>query len=334
MDFTANDPHFAQCFDLANLMYFYMPINPYRRFLGDIPRREYLTGLCVYYFVLFSQVLLILLYALFVLDAIVNDGEFLAYIATSVWLVLAVAALLYTWCTFEVGQDVADLIALLYEAFPKSREESAEVDAENWTRDWANKMIVQRNVFVTAIIGMLISPFIRSMVRFAKSGQWENGQPLLIWLPFDPLVMPIYPVVYVVEAWFLLVNTCITVATEAAVGAVAVLICLQFKKVALQFQSIKFGNYNADLKSLIRVMQLHSKTLELAKTARKTFSIILFITYLTASMVVCIFVFLIVNENDFVNNVQYLVNLVCFLFYVAMFGYYGNLVIEYVSEEK
>lgn len=91
MEESAVDPHFSQCFDVANLLFFYMPLNPYRRFLGNISRREYLTGLCVYYFVLLSQLLLILLYILFIADTLAKDeDDFLITVATAVWLVLPI----------------------------------------------------------------------------------------------------------------------------------------------------------------------------------------------------------------------------------------------------
>lgn len=332
MDESALDPHFTQCFDLAKLMFFYVPLNPYRRFLGNIQRREYLTGLCVHYFVLFSQLLLILLYILFIVEALAKDGDFLITVATSAWLVLAFAAYMGTWCIFAYGQEVADLITLLYELFPKTKEESALIEAENWTRDWANKMILQRNTFISAVLGMSILPIIRSIVKFSLNGQWENELPILIWIPFDPLVMPIYPFVYIAEIWLFLVNTCITVALEATVGAVAILICLQFKKVGLQFRSIKFGDYQADMKALIQAMQSHNRIIALAEKARDSFSIILFFTYLSSSMVICMYTFLIMTEKDMVVNFQYSVCLTCFLIYVAIFGYYGNMMIDYVSK--
>lgn len=326
------DPLFDKFFDAAQLLYWYVPLNPYRRFLLGTPtRRALIIGRFLYYFVLFSQLTLLTLYAMFLVDSIANGGDFLITAATFVWFIIdinAIQALYFSW------NSAGELVALfhdLHDHFPKTRQEKALVDADKWAQEWTSKMFVQTTVFVTAVVGMCLQPFLLSLVGYLSDGVWRNQLPLALWLPFDPLVMPVYPVVYLVEMWFFLVNSVIMVAVEAVLGAVTMLVCLQFKGVAHKFRSIAFGVYKQDVVAMREAIQAHNIILDISNKTRNVFSVALFFIFLLSSIVICIFGFLILNERHAFSRFQYINNLICYLVFCSVYGYYGNTLIEHVS---
>lgn len=332
MDDSALDPLFTQCFASAKRMYFFMPLNPYSRFLNQMSRREYWTGVCVYYFVLFSQLLVTLLYFLYILDSMKDkDGDFLGSSASYALLILAINSYVITWNIFSFGPAVADFITNLYDTFPKTNKERVDLEVEKFTNDWSKKIKHLRNFFLLAVFGMTLSELLKSLAKYAFTVEWKPEMPISIWLPFDPKRMPIYPFAYAGECWLFLVNTCMMVAFEATMGGIIMLICLQFKKVQFEFRSIKFGSFNSDMKALNEAIKLHNRTLDLADKARTTFSVFLFINFLFSSMVISVFTFLLFTERDPVVKFKYCVNSFCFMGYVGMYGYFGDQLFDHVS---
>lgn len=317
-------------------MYFYMPLNPYSRFLKQMSKRQLLIGRGVYYFVLFSQLLLITLYFLYILESLMDgkDGDFLRSSASYVWLILAMNSYFITWNIFASGPKVAELIAVLCESFPKTKEERNDLEVEPFTNKFLNMMAALKFVFGGTVVVMTLSQILRSVLILLWTGQWKPEMPLSIWLPFDPKMIAAYPFAYVGECWLFLCNCCILVAFEATMGGVILLICLQFRKVQFRFRTLNFGDYKTDLKGMIEVINLHNRTLDLAEKARQTFSISLFIIFLFSAMVICVFTFLMFTEKDPIINFQYFVNLACFLVYVVLYAYYGDQLFDYVSTRE
>lgn len=326
------DPLFDKFFDAVKLFYWYVPLHPYRRFTGPVSRKLYYLGVFCYYLVLISQLLEIFLYAMFILESLATDGDFLVTAGTAVWFILNFSAFQAMYFSWNSGPKLAKLINRLHENFPKTTQEKHPINAEEWAEEWSAKMRLQAIVFVVAVNGMCFTPLILSLVGYLlNDGVWISQLPLTLWLPFNPLQMPQFPFIYTIEIWLFMVNTVILVALEAVMGAVTMLICLQFKAVAEKFRSIQFGNYQRDLSVVRRTMKCHNIILDISTEAKKLFSFSLFVVFLFASMVFCIFMFLILNEQRLFIKGQYTANLICFFVFCAVFAYYGNVMIDHVS---
>lgn len=329
----AVDPLFDKFFDGTKLFYWFMPLNPYRCFISPAPRKstEFYFGRLCYYFVLLSQITLGILYGKFLVDPEANKGDFLVTAASAVWFILVGSSYQAVHFAWNSGRQLRALFLRIHELFPKTAEERRCVSAEAWANSWTVKMKVQTIVFVTAVFGMVSMPLVSPFVVYVRGGEWHNELPLNLWLPFDGLAMMVYPWMYLVEIWLFLMNTVPLVAVESIMGAVTMLICLQFKIAAEKFRRIQYGDLRKDAEALREAIEYHNRTLDLSLMSKKVFSVSLFLIFVISSMVICIFMFLIINEEEAYTKSQYATNLVCFGVYCAVYAYYGNTMIECVS---
>lgn len=326
------DPLFHQFFNPSVQMYWYVPLNPYRQFKALISRRQLILGHLCYYFVLCSQALVMFLYAMFIINAISTGGDFLVTAETFVWLILVINASQFVYFSMNSAGQLGEIYRSLYEIFPKTEEDKGLVNARDWAAKWTFKMKVQNFVFIFAITGMMVNPILLSLFHYFQNGTWIDQLPLHLWFPFDEFRWPIYPLVYLVEVWFFLVNSLVIVAVVASLGAVSMLICLQFKSAAQRFRSIEFGqSYKRDLLALEQAIQYHNRVLDISTSIRQVFSFPLFFISIISSMVICIFMFMVVNAEQGYDRLQYSANLISFLVFCLWNSYFGNELIEHVS---
>ena len=207
------------------------------------------------------------------------------------------------------------------------------MDAEGWAQRFSHKMRMQNTIFVIASISMSVTPFLLSLLAYLKEGVWVGQLPLSLWIPFE-VTAPVFPFVYLGELWLFYTSTWILMGVEATLGGVTMLICLQFKVVAHNFLSMRFGESRANLQAMERAIRYHNRVLDLSTRISELFSVTLFLLFVTSSMVLCIFLFLIVNERDPFTRTQYIINSVCFWGFCSVYAYYGNELIENVSGWK
>lgn len=330
MDPSAVDPVFSKCFELANIMFFYMPINPYRLFLGHVSPRELLTGRAAFAFVLLSQCLVILLYVVAMRNSLVIDGDFVAMVMTFPFLALVLNAMATTICLWIHGPQIGALIRQIHEVFPRTEKGRQQIGSGDLTRNFISLMKVQKYSYVLGVGGLLSFPLIKTLFTFAVRGEWEGQLPLLIWLPFDPSPLPLYPFVYALEIWLLFVGSCILVSSVVTIGAVSVLLCSQLKMVALRFKALRYGHVEGDARAVVELIQLHYWVLDLAAQARQSFSAVLFFTVTLSSVIICTFTFLTVVEENLLANLHYPAMLISFVVFCVIHGYYGQLIADYV----
>lgn len=325
------DYTFDRFFWALKYLYWYLPIHPYRRFVAPVSKTTMFFATIWFYFVLVSQIFLLFMYCLSVTIALAQGGDFLVTSATMVWLILDINAIQSLYFSWNSWKEMGELFQVLHDVFPKTPQEKDAVDAITWEQRWTYKMKVQTVVFIMAVLGMVSIPLMKSILEYFIEGVWRNQLPMSLWTPFDAYVWPYYPWVYLLETWLYFVNTWIIVAVEAIMGAVTMLVCLEFKRVAIRFRSIPYGNFKNDIKEIKDAIEYHNLIQNISLKMRQVFSMALFCVFVVSSMVICLFLFLIINERGIYARLQYTMNLVCYLIYCSVYGYYGNEVIEHVS---
>lgn len=325
------DPLYDKFFKSAKFFYWYMPLNPYRLFLGPLTSLEFIYGRFCYYLVLLTQLFLMLLYIMFLINAVAFGKDLLIVAATFVWLALNILTIYYMYFSWNSGQEMVDLLHALHDLFPKPEDTQERANADRWAREWTAKMTVHTSVFNVAITGMVSMPIILSFVGYLETGSWVNHLPLSLWIPFDALKMPVYPFVYVLEIWFILVHTYIGVAPLCIMGGATLLICLQFKSVAEKFRNLQFGRHQDDLLKINDAIMSHNRVLEVSSRIRTVFSVPVMMIFVLSSTVICIFMFLAVNEEDAILQIQNTINVICFLIFYGFINYLGNLLMKCVS---
>lgn len=329
----AVDPLYDEFFWMAKRFYWFMPLGPYKTFITPPVKtsKEYYVKLFWYYFVISSQFTLCSLDILFLIDPAAHKGSFLTAATTASWLLLAISSYQTVYFAFNSTEGLHKLFLRLHELFPKEGDERSCVDAVEWTRLWNIKMKTHTTLFIGVVVAMCPMPFMSTLARYIWTGEWRSKLPLDLWLPVDGLEMPYYPFIYIMEAWFFLLNVVPLLAIESIMGAVTMLICLQFKIVAQKFRCIKYGDYSKDVLAVREAIEYHNRILDLSLMSKEVFSVTLFVIFATASMVACIFMFLIMTEDDVFTKYQYGTNLTCFIVYISVFTYFGNEMIEWVS---
>lgn len=325
------DPMFELFFGPAKYFYWYMPLNPYRLFLGPVSTREFIFGRFCYFFVMSSQLLLMILYALFLVRAINNGEDTLIIADTLVWLIIDVNALLFLIFSWNSGKDIAALLQQLHNIFPSAEDVIERGNAIRCAQEWTSKMNIHTALFNTALFGMVLMPIIWSVVGYYQTGFWNNYLPMNLWFPIDVLVMPVYPLVYVLEIWLFVASTYIILAPVKVLGAITMLTCLELKSVADRFRYIPYSNHCNDLLSLADAIRRHNRALEIASKIRTVFSVPILIIFALSSIIICLYMFLLINWGNSFAIFQYTANLAAFLLFCWFNSYIGNEIIQHVS---
>lgn len=321
------DPLFSHFFERVQYLYWHMPINPYRLFLGPVSTRELFFGRICYYFVLLSQFILLILYTLFLVKSIKSE-DILNSAGTFVWVLLDIIVLYFTYFSWNKSREVAALLKQLHDIFPI--DERGRDIAKLCANNWAWRINLQTIIFNTTVCGMLSTPILWSLVGYIQNGVWINLLPLKVWFPFDPLQIPMYHFVYLLEMWLYAVNLYIIPALGAILGGVTMMISVQFQIVANKFRNIEFENEKDDLLALEGAVKYHNETLEISTKISALFSVPLLIIFVLSSMVTCVFLFLAVHGKVTSDRIQNKVNSVSFLLFCAFNSYYGNYLIDTV----
>lgn len=332
MRFIVVDPLFEQFFEAAQYFYWCMPLNPYRLFSGPVSTREFVLGRVCFYSVLFSQLLLLVLNVVFLVDAVTIGKDALIIADTLLWLILDINAIYFLFFSRNSANDIVALLHQLHECFPKPENKRSREIATNRAKGWSSMMNLQTALFNTSLVGVLLMPIVWSFVGYFQTSVWTNKLPINMWFPFDEFSMPAFALVYLLEIWLGIVSTLIILAPIKLLGACTMLICLQFKNVADSFLHIKLlGIYRDDLPLLRDVILRHNQTLVIADQIRKVFSIPLLVVFGMSSIFICIFMFLTVNIGDGFTRLQNAANLVAFLLFCWCNSYIGNELIEHVG---
>lgn len=328
------DPQFNQFFEAAKFFYWYMPVNPYRLFLGPVTTRQFSFGRICYYLVLFSQLFLLAHYAIHIAKLMSYNGNLLKCLATLVWLIFDLNAIHFIYFSWNSTKDVVDVLHQLYKDFPMTEKSRVRVSSEMWAHNWKSKMDLHTSFFNAAITGIISMPIALSLVDYFQTNIWVNQLPFDLWYPFDAHALPVYPMVYLLEVWYLLINTYIIVAPIKILGGITMLICLQFKGAADRFRSIQFKCNRKDFLAIEDAVVFHSRALDISSKVRTIFSAPLLVIFVISSMVLCIFTFLAVNEEDAILRVQNTVNVISFLLFCCFISYFGTALIEHVSRSS
>lgn len=325
------DPTFGKFFEAGNIWYWYVPMSPYKQFSDPFTGLRYYLIRALYYFVLFSMVLLLTLDLIYLATSFASEGDFIHSLTVTVWFVCAVNAYQTTLFTWNRGREVIELLTVLHDDFPKSDSGKKQVDADGIAKDFVAKSGALVKLFFIAFTGMCVAPIVNLIIGYFSNGQLVLQLPLILWFPFDALAMPVYPVIYLLELWFFSLNTFIVLANAALLGAITMVICIQFKILALDLRAMEFcGNFERDFKVMEKTISAHNRILFATKRTKEMFAFQLLVSFTIASIVICIFMFLIVNERQVFLSAIYVTILLCYLAYMGVFAYFGNEIIENV----
>lgn len=325
------DPFFDKIFMVGDHLYWYMPLNAYRLYSRPCSKTVFALRRVLYYFVLVSLVVLLYLYFRNFMNAIL-DGNFLVGLSIIVWFILAINAFQLMIFTWNASPDLIELLQLMHDDFPKTPEERTRMDMENVVKDWQRHMGILVNMYKLTVSGFCAAPMLISVVKYFIDGIWINQLPIYLWFPFDPLVMPIYPFVFVAVIWLFYLNCFIVMANSVVFGEFTMVVCMQFKSVAINCQKLQFtGKFASDLRAVEAIIKEHNRALFIADRMQNLFSFNLLIIYTTAALIFCIFLFLVQNESSLILAWQYLYSLVAYFSYQYVFAYFGDQMIVNVS---
>lgn len=326
------DPTFGSFFEAGNAWFWYMPVNPYRQFSNPIKGLKFTLCRALYYFVLSSLALSMLLGAIYLVKSISSGGDIVEISKGVLWVICTVSAFQSSLFLWNRGPALVELFKFLHDLFPKSDAEKASVGAKIIAKDCRHKNICFATLFYVSFIGTLTGPLFLSANRYWSEGLIKLELPMVLWYPFDPLAMPWYPFVYILEVWFSCVTTFIFMATPSLLGAITMVIKIQFKMLELELHNLDYsGAYQYDLRILQAAIQKHQRALYATKTTRNLFSLQLFFAFAIASINICVLVFLAMMAREPIEYLVYLTGILCYLAYTGAFAFFGNEFIERVS---
>lgn len=326
------DPVFKEFFIAGRIWFWYMPLNVFQQFSNPATGAKLFVMRALYYFVLFSMLVLLSLDVMFLVVALSSNGDFIQCLTVTVWLVCAINAYQTTLFTWNRGPQLVDLLTVLHENFPSTDQEKDKIHVQEISKDFVLKSAYLVTLYFIAFTGMCIAPILLLVIEYWSYQVIDLQLPLILWFPFDPLKMPWYPLIYLLELWFFSLNTFIILGNASLLGAITMIIGIQFRILSYNLRNLKFnGEFANDFHLMRDAIRQHNRVLYAAQRTTEMFSFQLLVAFTIASIVICIFSFLIIIETKLVLSVLYFLVLVCYLAYTAVFALFGNEFIEHVS---
>lgn len=328
------DPYFDKIFMVGDHLYWFMPLNAYRLYSRPCSATELAWRKVLYYFIMVSLFVLLFLNSMTFLNAVLV-GNFIGGLSITVSLLLAVIAINLTAFTWNASPQLIEVLQLLHDDFPKTQGERQRLDLESLVGDWQRHMGSLVKVYKVSVSGFCVAPVFFSLGKYCLNGIWVNLLPMYLWLPFDPLAWPIYPVVLVFEIWLVCVNCLVVFADSVAFGEYSKVLCMQFNRLARNCRDLQFtGCFTTDFKAIKGIIKAHNSAISVAERIQNLFSVNLLIIYTCSASTFCIILFLALNESSPILALQHFFSFVAYLCYQYVYAYFGDQIIVHVSSRS
>ncbi|XP_013185522.1 odorant receptor 4-like [Amyelois transitella] len=256
-------------------------------------------------------------------------------------LTLCILGDLKTFYFIKHGNEVNDLVKTLRKlqaVSDKVRVFRDEVEEEMIKQmpklNFATYSLWCSNAF--GLITFAVGPFVLTAMEYQETGVIKLGLPFLVWYPFDPSDIRIWPFTYIHQLWSA-VNAIFTViGPDNYFSMSCTFIHVQFLK--LQYDIERITTSKADPKNktkdklfsaqILQIIERHKELIRCVQLLETIYSKSTLFNVATSSLLICISGFNVTTIDNYILMVPFFGFLSMGLFQIYVLCYYGDLLMQ------
>lgn len=325
---------FPEYFKIPDGFFSLLGLEPIYKVPTRLQSFKLLNTSILYYIVEFSLLFALQCEVKFLIKVILSHGNFMELTAVAVcipYVILSATEMIVI--QLNMGR-IKKIVHTLEELFHTSK----------LTRDlYSDKldgnvlpMLIFSVLYISLIIVFMAQPITAMYTEYTETGNYTKQ--LAYWLdyPFNKYGRITYPLVFAFETVTAFWCIFCMVAANTFLGACMGQIGLQFRILAHDVRSLKPPGAKGlvtDTKAIEHVVRQHIKLIDICTELGDIFSIIIFLIYITSSVVMCLAGFQIVAGHDLVMRLEFLVFLITCAFQILNISVCGQSLIDSVCIE-
>lgn len=223
------------------------------------------------------------------------------------------------------------IIKALEGQFPTNLDQQRVNQIARMKRQFDLPLQAYFGAFVVLIATFNCTPLLTTLVNYIHHGVWEKSMPYFVWYPFNEYDDRYFLFLYLLQFWAGITTVFGMMADLLMMGACVLQFCIQFKLIASSVREYR-PNKATDKEFLEKIVTQHNFILTNAKEFASILSSGLFFHHTCASIVICCVGFQVVAGDDLKTKIMFLEFFVCSLIQTIVVSYFGNEIIENVSQ--
>lgn len=229
-------------------------------------------------------------------------------------------------------KKLTQLIGFLQRIYPNGRQEQVKYRIPKAKKELRLLMINFASSYMTLINAFNFIPVIMAVVDFFENGVWKMELPYFIWYPFDS--DSAFTIIYLQQIWGGFTTVIAILAINLFLGATVTQFCIQFDVLNTKLKLLHphKDNYLKDMKRISEIIKNHCDLIENFSVLEHLFSVSILVNYIMSSLIICLVGFQVVAGEDSFVIIKFLLFLICSLLQTMTMSYFGNQIIERVSD--
>lgn len=265
-----------------------------------------------------------------------ETGDMVKVTESLAWVIIGIICMCVWWTFYVKSGQITQVIRRLKQIFPAEEVILEQINAAEILLPLTKIMNTFQNFYIFTLVFKLGYPLVELLIEYWTQGRVVFHYPLSVWFPFKITSWPLYITIFLFDSWGIFLSTCPMVVMTAIIGGITSTLSVQFKVLAFEFNSFKphrgLSHHDVDLQVIKALIGRHCDLIALSEEIKVIFSSFLLGNYIFCSMGLSLFMFVTATSVKQDVIIDFLGNVICFIFYISTLSMFGHRYTEYVRK--